>query len=191
MKPVLDNRELQKQHSCKDLVSTASSGDGEKDKAKLMADHSEHSKLHPPSVSPGVPNKRNISVGSIQNERYSLGSPPSSDHDNEDELMFHSNKYSLCMCVFDGHDGTYTVKFLKRYMNQQVFGKTQWDDITKSSKPEKIEAALTNYIQKSDWLFFVSIRVFANERRMLQSRIPKVNALSILYYQELILYYHS
>ena len=48
-------------------------------KAKFVADHSEHTKLHPPSTSAGVPNERYISVG-----QYSLGYQPSSDHDNED-----------------------------------------------------------------------------------------------------------
>ena len=121
-----------------------------------------------------VPSKRNASFGSIENERYSLGSQPSSDHDNEDEYMFHSNKCSLCICVFDGHDGSRAVKFAKKYMNQQVFGKPAWDDVTKSNKPKKIEAALGNYIHKSDEIFFQSIEPFTSERLKLQSKIPKV-----------------
>ena len=121
-----------------------------------------------------VPNKRNASFGSVPNERYCLGSKPSSDHDNEDEYMFHSNKYSLCLCVFDGHDGSRTIQFVKRYMNRHVFGKPRWDDITKSDKPKKIEAALANYIQESDNIFFKSIEPFTTERQKLQSKIPKV-----------------
>ena len=121
-----------------------------------------------------VPNKRNASFGSVPNERYCLGSKPSSDHDNEDEYMFHSNEYSLCLCVFDGHDGSHAVKFVKKYMNEHVFHKPAWNDITRSNRPEKIEAALTNYIQTSDDVYFKSIDPFTTERQKLQSKIPKV-----------------
>ena len=150
------------------------SGGGKRDKAKLVADRSEHSKPHPPSALASVADEKNISLSSIKNERYSLGNQPSSDHDNEDELMVHSNKYSLCLCVFDGHDGSRAVQFVKRYMDEQVFGKPAWDDITKSNKPEKIEAALANYVQKCDENFFKCIHPFTNERQRLQSKIPKV-----------------
>ena len=92
----------------------------------------------------------------------------------------YSNRYSLCLCVFDGHDGSLAVKFVKRYVNKHVFGKPAWNDITKSNKPEKIEAALANYIQKSDEMFFKTIEPFITERQKLQSKIPKV-ANCILY----------
>ena len=124
----------------------------------------------------GGPNKRNTSFGSVQNERYSLGSQPSSDHDNEDELMVHFNKYSLCMCVFDGHDGSHAVQFVKKYMNQHIFGKTAWNDIIKSNKPENIEAALSNCVIKSDEIFFKSIEPLTFERQKLQLKIPKVTS---------------
>ena len=132
---------------------------------------SENSKPHP-LASP--PDTRNVSDGSVVNERYSLGTQPLSDHDNEDEFIVHSNEYSLCMCVFDGHDGSHAVKYMRKYMNKQVFSKPMWNDITKSSKPEKIEAALANYIQKADDNFFKSIEPFITERQKLQSKIPKV-----------------
>ena len=144
---------------------------GKTDKAKLVADYSEHSKPHPPGTSA---DERYISFGSIPNERYSLGSQPSSDHDNEDELIVYSNKSSLCMCVFDGHDGSHAVKFMKKYMNQHVFGKPAWDDVIKSNKPKKIEAALANFIEESDKNFFKSIYPFTLERQKLQLEIPKV-----------------
>ena len=79
------------------------------------------------------------------------------------------------MCVFDGHDGSRAVQFVKKYMNQQIFGKSAWNDIIKPpNKPEKIEAALTNCIIKSDEIFFKSIEPFTSERKKLQSKIPKV-----------------
>ena len=137
---------------------------------------SEHSKPHP-LASP--PHRRDVSESSIKNERYSLGTQPCSDHDNEDEYIVHSNKYSLCMCVFDGHDGSRTVKFMKRYMDEHVFSKPMWTDITKSSKPEKIEAALASYIQEADKNFFKSIEPFIRERQKVQSKIPKVTSLLI------------
>ena len=175
MMPVSDSKEVQKQHSkqlsCRDLASTASSGGVKMDKAKLVGDYSEHSKSHPPGTSA---DERYISFSSIQNERYSLGSQPSSDHDNEDELIVYSNKSSLCMCVFDGHDGLRAVRFVKKYMNQHVFGKPAWDDVIKSNKPEKIKVALVNCIQESDVLSFKSIDPLIFERQRLQSEIPKV-----------------
>ena len=152
------------------------SGGDEKNDAKLVADSLVHSKPHPPDASDSPPSyNRYISFGNIQNERYSLSSQPSSDHDNEDVFMFHSNKYSLCMCVLDGHDGSHAVKFVKKYMNQHVFGKLAWDDVMKSNKPEKIIAALANCIQEIDNNFFISINPFTMERQRLQSVIPKVS----------------
>ena len=78
------------------------------------------------------------------------------------------------MCVFDGHDGSQTVKFVKRYMEQQVFGKPKWDSITKSGTSKEMEDALVNYIQEIDDYFFKSIEPFIRERHRLQSEIPKV-----------------
>ena len=94
---------------------------------KLVADCSENSKSHPPSALAGVTNVKNVNFGSTKNKRYFLGSQTSSDHDNEDELMVHFNKYSVCMCVCDGHDGSHAVKFVKRYINEQVFDKPAWN----------------------------------------------------------------
>ena len=124
-----------------------------------------------------APDKRNVSVGSVENERYSLDTQPCSDHVNEDEYIVYSNKYSLCMCVLDGHDGSHTVKFVKKYMEGQVFGKPMWNDVTKSNKSKKIEAALASYIQEADDKFFSSIEPFIRERQEVQSKIPKVPSL--------------
>jgi len=144
-----------------------------KNKTKTVADSSEeHSK--PRRGVSAAPDKRNVNVGSIQNERYSLSTHPTNDHENEDDFIVHTNKYSLCMCVFDGHDGLNTVKFVKKFMEKHVFGKQNWNDITKSDKPEEIESALTKYIHTADTVFFQSIEPFTNERQMLQSNIPKV-----------------
>ena len=125
--------------------------------------------------------KRLVSVGSVQNERYSLDAQPVSDHDNEDEYVVHSNKHSLCMCVFDGHDGSLAVKFVKKLIDKQVCGKPLWDDVTKFEKPEKIEAALADYIEKTDKNFFKSIDPFIKERQKLQTKIPTVILLLNFY----------
>lgn len=137
-------------------------------KTKMVTDPSEE------HFKSAAPDKRNVSVGSVQNERYSLGAQPTNDHDNEDEFIVHANKYSLCMCVFDGHDGPNTVKFLKKYMEKQIFGKQQWDTKTEFGKSEEIETALATYIQMADETFFKSIDPFTTERQKLQSEIPKV-----------------
>ena len=145
-----------------------------KNKTKPEGDPSRHSKPHPPSASVTVSDNRNFSCGSVENERYSLGSQPSSDHNNEDDLIVHSNMHSLWMSVFDGHDGLITVQFVKKFLERQVLGKSTWDDVTKSDNPEKIKAALTNYIRHTDENFFKSIYPFIAERRQLQLKIPKV-----------------
>ena len=85
--------------------------------------NSEQRKPHPPSASASAPNKRNVSVGSVQNEQYSLGTEPFHDHENEDEFIVHYNQCSLCLCVFDSHDASQAVKSVKKYMEKQVFGK--------------------------------------------------------------------
>ena len=145
------------------------------------------SKPHPPGGLASTLDKNNVSVGSMENERYSLEAQSCSDHDNEDEFMVHSDEYSLCMCVFDGHDGSHAVKFMKKYMNEQVFSKPMWNDITKSSKPEKIEAGLANYIEKADDIFFKNIDSFITKRQELQSKIPKVILLILNNIEQLIL----
>ena len=142
---------------------------------------SEQCKPHPPSTSASASNKRNVSVGSVQNEQYSLGTEPFHDHENEDEFIVHSNQCSWCLCVFDSHDGSQAVKSLKKYMEKQVFGKPLWDDITKSNKPEKIKAPLADCIQKTDKFFFKCIHPFTTERQRLQAKIPKVRLCSITY----------
>ena len=121
-----------------------------------------------------APDKGNISAGTVRNEIYSLDTQFSSDHDNEDERIVHSNKYSLCMCVFDGHDGLQAVQFAKKYIEQQVLSKQEWDIITSSDKREKIEAALANHIQETDDNFFKSIDNLICEKQRLQSEISKV-----------------
>ena len=128
-----------------------------------------------------APDKRNVSAGSVHNEIYSLDTRFSSDHNNEDEHIVHSNKYSLCMCVFDGHDGLQAVQFVKGYMEQQVLCKQEWDTMTYSGKPDKIEDALAKYIQEIDDNFFKSIDNFICEKQGLQSdsEISKVVALSL------------
>ena len=132
-----------------------------------------------PLSSGRAPDKRNVSAGTVHNEIYSLDTQFSSDHHNEDELVVHSNKYSLCMCVFDGHDGLRAVRFVKEYIEQQVLSKQEWDNITSSGKREKIEAALANHIQETDNNFFKSIDNLICEKQRLQSEISMVIVFSV------------
>ena len=156
-----------------DKRNDVAESENQKRKNKTVADPSD-SNPHPPGALGCAPDRRHVSESNVQNERYSLGTQPCSDHDNEDEYMVYSNKHSLCMCVFDGHDGSHTVKFMKKYMNEQVFSKPMWNDITKSNKPEKIKAALANIIKEADANFFKSIEPFIREKQEIQSKIPKV-----------------
>ena len=156
------------------ICTIAMSSNSKNNKTKPEGDPSRHSKPHPPTASASMLDKGNISYGSVQNERYSLGSQPSSDHNNEDDLIVHPNMHGLWMSVCDGHDGLRTVQFVKKYLEQHVLGRPTWDDVTKSDNPEKIKVALTNYIRKTDENFFKSIDPFIEERRQLQSKIPKV-----------------
>lgn len=69
------------------------------------------------------------------------------------------------MCVFDCHDGAQVVKFVKKYMEQQVFDKPKWDRVTESGTSKEMEDALVNYIQEIDNTFFKSIEPFIFERQ--------------------------
>ena len=115
----------------------------------------------------------NVSSGSIQKRQYSIGTQPFDDDDNNEvQHIVHSNKCSLCMCVFDGHDGSQAVQFAKNYM-EQVF-RQEWDIVTNSSMPEGIEATLAKYIEECDDSFFESIEPFICEKEKIQLEIPKV-----------------
>ena len=121
-----------------------------------------------------LPNKGNCSVFSIPNERYALDASSSRDHENEDEFLIHHNNHSLCMCVFDGHDGLRGVKFVKKYMTLRVFETKSWISLSKLDRREEMEGALAEFIKVTDADFFRNIKHFIDEKLYLQSQIPKV-----------------
>ena len=133
------------------------------------------------------PDKRNCSVYSVQNERYKLDAPSHKDHDNEDEFLVHANSYSLCLCVFDGHDGSQAVKFVQRYMKANIFDTKSWVKLSEFNQHEEMESALAEFIKVTDKDFFKSIRNFISEKLYLQSDIPKVIVQSAVGCQEFII----
>jgi len=121
-----------------------------------------------------LPDKRNCSVCTVTNERYALDASSSKDHDNEDDLLIHANNNSLCMCVFDGHDGPRAVQFVKRYMKVNIFDTKSWIKLSEVDIQDEMESALAEFIKVTDSDFFKSIKQFIDEKLYLQSQIPKV-----------------
>jgi len=119
--------------------------------------------------------EKNVDLGSVPNERYALDGPSTKDHDNEDEVLVYSNNFSLCLCVFDGHDGEVATKFVKKYLHGWVFGKDSWLRISNSDNPSQIENALVQSFSDTEENFFKSIDPFIFEKRQLQSKIPNVS----------------
>ena len=119
--------------------------------------------------------KRNCSVYSLQNERYKLDAPSFKDHENEDEFLIHANNRSLCMCVFDGHDGSRAVKFVQKYMKGNIFDTKSWMMLSEINNHEEIESALAEFIKVTDKDFFKNVKNFIDEKVYLQSQIPRVS----------------
>ena len=135
-----------------------------------------HTGIMVTSSHPGyiLPDKRNCSVYSIQNERYRLDAPSYKDHDNEDESLIHANQHSLCMCVFDGHDGSRAVKFVRKYMKINIFDTKSWVTLSEYNHHEEMESALAEFIKVTEKDFFKFIKNYIDEKVYLQSQIPKV-----------------
>lgn len=119
--------------------------------------------------------KRNCSVYSLQNERYKLDAPSFKDHENEDDFLIYANNKSLCMCVFDGHDGSRGVKFVQKYMKGNIFDTKSWMMLSEINNHEEIESALAEFIKVTDKDFFKNIKNFIDEKVFLQAQIPRVS----------------
>ena len=175
-----------------DVVKLVSSHGRSPSRTKRVIDTNEtlsYCSYHP--LKQFKPNLSNVSVASIPSEQYSLSSQPSSIHENGDELLVGSNMHSVYMCVFDSHGGLRVKQFLKRYMKEHVFGKLEWDTITKSKNKQKMEDALTNYIQQTDVIFFQSIEPFIFERQRLQLELPKVIVFIVVTHTMIPMYHHQ
>lgn len=129
---------------------------------------------HNPGYFRFVPNKKNCSVGSIPNERYKLDDQSLKEHENEDDFLIYANVNSLCLCVFDGHDGLRGVKFVRKYMKANIFDTNSWTKLSEFDRREEIETALVEFIKVTDADFFKNIRHFIDEKLYVQSQIPKV-----------------
>lgn len=128
-----------------------------------------------------IPDKRNVSVGTVANERYALGAAPTKEHENEDDFFVHTNPFSMrlcvCLCVCDGHDGRNAVKYTTRYLKARVFNTRSWRKMSQRDEPKVIEQALAELIKVTDAEFFKSINHFIAEKRRIQSQIPPVSEL--------------
>jgi len=121
-----------------------------------------------------LPNKKNTSVYSVANERYVLDKPSIRDHENEDEFLVHSNNFSVCLSVMDGHDGLNAVKYVREYLWKKVFSTNSWLKVSQVDNPDQIKIALIEFIKVIDADFFRSISAFIHEKVQLQLQIPKV-----------------
>jgi len=132
----------------------------------------------PSSISSGeveiLPNKKNTSVCSVENERYVLDKASIRDHENEDEFLVHSNDFSVCLCVMDGHDGQNAVKYVREYLWKKVFSTRSWLKVSQEDNADQIKTALVEFVKVIDADFFRSIGAFIHEKVRLQSQIPKV-----------------
>ena len=143
-----------------------------------------HTDIMITSTHPGyiLPDKSKCSVCSLPNERYRLDAPPYKEHDNEDDFLIYANQHSLCMCVFDGHDGSRAVKFVRKYMKGNIFDTKSWMTLSKFNHHEEMESALAEFIKVTEKDFFKSVRNYIDEKVYLQSQIPKVCMSLMGYY---------
>jgi len=107
-----------------------------------------------------------ISVASVPNEQYAPNAPSSSDHDNEDEYLVHSDSFSVYLCVLDGHDGQNAVEFVKKYLQ---------DNYIAISHYQSCEVAITECIKNADAEYFRGIHHHIDELTEKQKKIPKVS----------------
>lgn len=121
-----------------------------------------------------APDKRNCSVFSLANERYKLDASSYKDHENEDDSLIFPNSNSLCMCVFDGHDGSRAVQYVRQYMKGNIFDTKSWMKLSEFNHHEEMESALAEFFRVTDKDFFKSIKQYIDEKIYLQSQIPKV-----------------
>jgi len=106
----------------------------------------------------------------VKNERYAPNAPSSSDHDNEDEYLVHSDSSSVYLCVLDGHDGRNAVEFVKKYLQVNI------PTILQSDSPEH---AMQTCVGNAENEYFKNLdHVFA-EKLEIQMKIPKVNTLLV------------
>ena len=143
--------------------------------SRAMHGYTSTTQQHTDMVIGTMLDKRNCSVYSLHNERYKLDAPSFKDHENEDEFLIHANDKSLCMCVFDGHDGSRAVKFVQKYMKVNIFDTKSWVKLSEVNSHEEIESALAEFIKVTDKDFFKSIKHFIDEKVFLQAQIPRVS----------------
>ena len=143
--------------------------------SRARHDYTSTTQQHTDMVIGTTLDKRNCSVYSLHNERYKLDAQSFKDHENEDEFLIHANNKSLCMCVFDGHDGSRAVKFVQKYMKANIFDTKSWMILLEVNNREEIESALAEFIKVTDKDFFKYIKNFIDEKVFLQAQIPRVS----------------
>ena len=125
-----------------------------------------------PSI-PRYPGGDVCSQDTVENARYSLDKPPSSDHPNEDRhFAVEGDKFKV-LCVFDGHDGSRAAGFASNYL-LKLLHQRFWMNIVDKADSSVICEALQVLFLDTEEKFFGSIENFIQQKKRLQEKIPQV-----------------
>jgi len=122
---------------------------------------------------PKSPSEEVCSQASVENARYSLDNPPTSDHPNEDRHFAVEGERFKVFSVFDGHNGPRAVGFASNYLLkllQQQF----WKNVVNRSDHNMIAEVLTSLFEDTEKQFFESIDRYIKQKKRLQDIIPQV-----------------
>ena len=135
------------------------------------------SPLHDPSsrrdleLGPSLPS--GASVATLENARYQISRPPSSDHANEDRFFAMEGGDFQVMAVFDGHDGARAAGFASNYI-LGLFYTQSWHHLVHRGY-QNIPHALQEFFLAAERDFFLSIKHYTREFQEVQASIPAVS----------------
>lgn len=136
------------------------------------------SSLHDPSsrhdleqVGPSLP--PGASVATLENARYQISGPPTSDHANEDRFFAMEGGDFQVMAVFDGHDGARAAGFASNYI-LGLFYTQSWQHLAHRGQ-QNIPHALKEFFLAAEKDFFSSIKHYTREFQEVQASIPAVS----------------
>lgn len=123
---------------------------------------------------PRCPSGDVCSQATIENARYSIDSPPSSDHPNEDRHFAVEGDNFSVWCVFDGHNGSRTSGFASNYL-LKLLHQNFWKHVVKRANSELICEALNGLFMDTEKEFFANMEKHIAQKKRLQGRIPSVS----------------